>query len=198
MDKDAERVFQPYWTEKVTAEFRRPLLTRLLNRLLRDHRGPGAIPREHVAGIRAAIQSDSYGPNFGRFERDMEYVWLHFSLMSPERGENNVKLTHEPLNVLLYREAVAEYAPDDGQQSSSRRLLSEFRALVSELKRSQLKSANKSYSNANGRHRSRVAAAIAKQARERFLSYLAPSCGTLIVIPRVLMEHWQVRLPKAG
>jgi hypothetical protein len=70
--EDAKAIFLPYWSEKVTAEYRKPLLTRLFNSLLRDHRGPGVIPPLRVAKIRGAIDRDAYGSDFGRFERDVE------------------------------------------------------------------------------------------------------------------------------
>jgi hypothetical protein len=72
--EDDDDIFNPYWTERVTADFRTPLLTRLFNTLLRNHRGSAAVPLSEVKRIRAAIHSDSYGSDFGHFERDVKYV----------------------------------------------------------------------------------------------------------------------------
>jgi hypothetical protein len=70
----ADAIFNPYWTERVTAAFRTPLLTRLFNTLLRNHRGGATIPLSEVKRIRAAIHSDSYGSDFGHFEKDVKCV----------------------------------------------------------------------------------------------------------------------------
>lgn len=56
-----------------------------------------------------------------------------------------------------------------------------------------MRSARKSFSNAKSKPNSRVAALIEEEARQRLLDSLIPSAGTLLVIPPVLMEHWQVR-----
>jgi hypothetical protein len=58
----------------VTAAFRTPLLTRLFNTLLRNHRGGATIPLSEVKRIRVAIHSDSYGLDLGQFEKDVKYV----------------------------------------------------------------------------------------------------------------------------
>jgi len=70
----------------------------------------------------------------------------------------------------------------------------EFKGLVDEFKRVQLKSAKKAFSNSSGRHAHRVSSIIQHQARRRLLDALIPSSGTLLVIPRVLMDHWQVSI----
>jgi hypothetical protein len=72
--EEVDDIFNPYWTERVTADFRTPLLTRLFNTLLRNHRGSAAVPLSEVIRIRAAIHRDSYGSDFGHFERDVKYV----------------------------------------------------------------------------------------------------------------------------
>lgn len=70
--------------------------------------------------------------------------------------------------------------------------MSEFRSLVGDLKGRQIRSAKKTYSNASARPNSRVAAMIERQSRQTLIDKLVPSSGTLLVIPSVLMEHWQV------
>lgn len=63
-----------------------------------------------------------------------------------------------------------------------------------DFKESQMRSARKSFSNANSRPNSRVAALIEKEDCRRLVSSLVPSKATLLVIPNVLMEHWKVRV----
>jgi hypothetical protein len=66
--------------------------------------------------------------------------------------------------------------------------------IIRDFKESQMRSARKSFSNANSRPNSRVAALIEMEASQRLVSSLVPSNATLLVIPNVLMEHWKVRV----
>jgi hypothetical protein len=65
--------------------------------------------------------------------------------------------------------------------------------MVEQFKADQLRAAKKSFARASAKPNSAVAALIEKRDRALFLQSLVPSSGTLIVVPSVLMEHWQVR-----
>lgn len=56
-----------------------------------------------------------------------------------------------------------------------------------------LASAKKSFSNPIAKANSGLAALIEESKRLRFIKTLVPSRGTLVVIPSVLMDHWEVR-----
>lgn len=93
----------------------------------------------------------------------------------------------------LLRKAINQYYPDDDSKSGARRLAETFRTMLKQFKQGQIGSAKRKFSNATAKPNSRIAALLEKQARMRFDESLIPSSGTLIVIPSVLMEHWQVR-----
>jgi hypothetical protein len=65
--------------------------------------------------------------------------------------------------------------------------------MVEQFKADQLHAAKKSFARASVKPNSAVAALIEKRNQTLFLQSLVPSPGTLIVVPSVLMEHWQVR-----
>jgi hypothetical protein len=65
--------------------------------------------------------------------------------------------------------------------------------MVDQFKNDQLHAAKKSFARASVKPNSAVAALIEKRNRTLFLQSLVPSSGTLLVVPSVLMEHWQVR-----
>lgn len=65
--------------------------------------------------------------------------------------------------------------------------------MVEQFKVDQLYVAKKSFARSSVKPNSAVAALIEKRNQTLFLQSLVPSSGTLIVVPSVLMEHWQVR-----
>ena len=73
------------------------------------------------------------------------------------------------------------------------RLSANFRTLVKEFKAKQLQAAQKSFARSSAKPNSAVAALIEEENRKRVLDSLVSSSGTLIVVPGVLLEHWQVR-----
>ena len=75
---------------------------------------------------------------------------------------------------------------------AAQRLTSKFRSLVEQFKLNQINTAQKSFAKASSKPNSAVAALVDERNRKRFLESLVPSSGTLIVVPGVLMEHWQV------
>ena len=65
-------LFECYWNDQVTREFRVPLLNKLVNDLLRHHRGTGFIPADRLKYLRSAICSDSFGASFVKFTAAVE------------------------------------------------------------------------------------------------------------------------------
>jgi hypothetical protein len=67
----------------------------------------------------------------------------------------------------------------------------DFEKLLSELKAGMVNNAKRRclYTNQSG---SRVTFLLENISRQKFLKSLVPSSSTLIVIPNVLVEHWQV------
>jgi len=63
-----QRIFNAYWSENVTKEFRVPLLNKLVNDLVRCNRGRGSFPVERV---RKSIQGKTYA-RFSEFESYVE------------------------------------------------------------------------------------------------------------------------------
>jgi hypothetical protein len=86
------------------------------------------------------------------------------------------------------RNAIQEAYPIENGSSVSGALLDSFRELIVEFKELQVRSAKKSHSNQN----SEVASLLEKQKCHTFIQSLVPSSATLLVIPRNLMDHWQV------
>jgi len=157
-------IFDSYWAETVTKEYRIPILNRLLNDLLKCNRGRGYFL---IDKIRRSIASDSY-TNFESFETDVE------DAISSTSGLG--------------------YNTDEEAKSEGRFLSSQFKILVQEMKDRQMRSAKKSFSNNSGRHKSRVAGYIAQQTQQKFIESLVPTSATLIVIPSALMGHWRHQL----
>jgi hypothetical protein len=78
---------------------------------------------------------------------------------------------------------------DDVEQD---RLKNIFSRSLQDFKHTQLASARKSFSNANSKPNSIVAALIEDENKKRLIGTLVPSKGTLLVVPAVLLEHWKV------
>ena len=76
---------------------------------------------------------------------------------------------------------------------AAKRMSSKFDGIAEQFKSNQLQKAQKSFARASSKPNSSVAALVDERNRRKFLESLVPSSGTLIVVPGVLMEHWQVR-----
>jgi len=72
-------------------------------------------------------------------------------------------------------------------------LIDVMRNAVEDYKERMLASAKKSFSNSRAKPNSALASLIEESKRLAFLKSLVSSRGTLIVIPSVLMDHWEVR-----
>ena len=66
--------------------------------------------------------------------------------------------------------------------------------LVREFKRKQIGSAKKSFSSTAAKPNSRVAALLESQEQGRLSDALKKSCGTLLVVPENLIEHWHSQI----
>lgn len=73
-------------------------------------------------------------------------------------------------------------------------LIRRFHGLVKDFTETQLRSAKKSFSSSKSKPKSIVAALVEQNSRKKLINTLIPSRGTLLVIPSVLMEHWQTQI----
>jgi hypothetical protein len=71
-------------------------------------------------------------------------------------------------------------------------LLPKYESLVVEYKESQLKAARRYCARARSDRNSLAAVLVKQRASDRLFDSLVPSASTLIAIPAVLMDHWQV------
>ena len=84
------------------------------------------------------------------------------------------------------------YHPDHSDIHKVAALLREkFLLAVEEFKVEQVKSAKKSFSRATSKPNSSVAALVEKTQRDNLQNALVQSSGTLLVVPSVLLEHWE-------
>jgi hypothetical protein len=91
-------------------------------------------------------------------------------------------------NAMLYN------PPEDFIHQAACRLSAALCGMVDSFKESQLQAAQKAFARASAKPNSAVAALIEQRNRLRFIRSLVPSSATLLVVPSVLMEHWQVSL----
>ena len=96
---------------------------------------------------------------------------------------------------LCFRNAMV-YNPEDHEiHIAAKTLLHRFqRELLVQLKQEQLGSLRSSASNTSLKPNSSVALLLQKKSAQEFRSSLIQSSSTLLVIPHVLMEHWEVCL----
>lgn len=88
-----------------------------------------------------------------------------------------------------------KYNPEDcAVHQAAKRLQDMFAKLVAEFKASQVQIAQKSFGRASSKPNSAVAALIEENKIKKFKSALIPSSATLLVVPGVLLEHWEVRI----
>lgn len=114
--------------------------------------------------MRRRIDSNIYAANFELFEKDM-------------------------------RRAIMDHkGTEDSDKQLALDLVEISQELVREYKARMLVSAKKSFSNASAKPNSTLASLIEESKRINFIKSLIPSRGSLIVIPSVLMDHWEVRV----
>jgi hypothetical protein len=111
------------------------------------------------------IAADKYAHDFSAYERDVE---------------------------LIFQNAIHYNAEDGTVADLARELWADFKALVAELKTRKIQSATKSFSNAQTRPNSSVAAILEQKNRAKFISSLVPSAANLVVVPETLLSHWVV------
>lgn len=73
------------------------------------------------------------------------------------------------------------------------KVVQRFQQKLLEFKQSNVEQAKKSFSSVNSKPNSAVAALVAETRRTKFFKSLLPSKATLLVVPAVLMDHWEVR-----
>jgi hypothetical protein len=179
-DEDVDdKIFKAHWKENMVQEVRRQEMTQLFNAFLRcnadivcflevsDRVHDGAVFRNIVClkDIKARIVEDEYD-EFEKFDSDVKLCFLH---------------------------VLSEASEDSMTHQAASRLLGIFKGMVEAFKRKKVGVARKSFSRSARRPDSEVAAFVEKTNLERLNDALLPSCGTLLVVPAVLLDHWVVR-----
>jgi SNF2-related domain len=71
-DTAEDLLFHAYWSERVTLDFRRPALLKLINDLYRRSLFQSRNPNHPILSIKNAIARDDYGTDFSLFERAVQ------------------------------------------------------------------------------------------------------------------------------
>lgn len=113
----------------------------------------------------------------------------HFAL-APDRHS----LTNW-LNFLQLRNAMEYNPPDHNVHKTAKALLGRFQEeVLVQFKKEQLGSLRRSAQNTGLKPNSSVAVLMQQKSTQEFQKSLQHSSSTLVVIPHVLMDHWQVSL----
>jgi hypothetical protein len=105
-----------------------------------------------------------------------------------------IKLMYQLIYLAALRNA-REYNPEGSVVfKAASRLVGVFHDTVNEFKQKQIMVAKKSFARASAKPNSAVAALVESNSRLKLKNSLVTSSGTLVVVPSVLLEHWQVGL----
>jgi len=181
-----ERIFVEYWREQVADGFRAGVLHKLVNSFLRANRDADIFvspvdPELHECpdyyevittpicfqDIKRKIDNGSYADSFSAFQKDAE---LCFS------------------NAMEYNQEGTEV------YNAARRMRDVFSKVVEEFKSLQVRLAKKSFGRALAKPNSAVAALVEQNKTLKLKSSLVSSSATLLVVPSVLLEHWEAQL----
>jgi hypothetical protein len=80
-------------------------------------------------------------------------------------------------------------------RDAATRLNAVFLKMANNFMQKQIQLAKKSFARASAKPNSTVAALVERNNRIKLQKSLIPSSGTLLVVPGVLLEHWQVSTP---
>lgn len=186
---EEEMIFSAYWKEGIPSSFKRPQLNKLVNSLFRScnnnmiqHFISPVDPKLDdcpdyfeiiqfpmcLSTIQQKIErTNEYNKNFNKFLDDIQLCFLNAKKYNPSDHEIHV--------------AACQF-------------LNKFNDLVRNYKKSQLRSARKSFSSTMSKPNCAVAALVEKETNSTFLKALMPSASTLLVIPSVLIDHWKEQI----
>eukprot|EP00934_Nitzschia_sp_Nitz4_P008343 Nitzschia sp. Nitz4//scaffold59_size112058//100048//103237//NITZ4_004128-RA/size112058-augustus-gene-0.96-mRNA-1//1//CDS//3329555180//8333//frame0 len=182
-DDGNERIFAEYWREQSIPSLRCETLQKLVNSFLRAHRDAYIFVQPvdpegddapdyyevieqpiSIKEIRSNIDKMKYDPSFDAFNEDIERC---------------------------FRNAM-EYNPADNSiHSLADTLLKGWKTHVDVFKQKQIQIAKTSFSRASSKPNSSVAALVDEAHEQKFRDTLIQSSCTLLVVPSVLIEHWQ-------
>jgi hypothetical protein len=92
----------------------------------------------------------------------------------------------------FYRDVIDQFGDKEDCLQYVPHLNVNFDGLLSSFKASMVNTAKRRCASTNAQSFSRLGALLNYQFQQKFLRSLVPSSSTLIVIPNVLLEHWQV------
>mmetsp|Transcript_33377 Transcript_33377/g.80752 ORF Transcript_33377/g.80752 Transcript_33377/m.80752 type:complete len:1956 (-) Transcript_33377:162-6029(-) len=181
-----QRIFEEYWNENLVPRDRSLAMLKFLNDLRRKNIsifGFFVEPVDPVTDscpdyyevikeplcfevIREKVNKEEYG-HFAEFERDTE------------------KMFENDLNY---------FPPGNEVHEAAVKLRKSFRRESKELKAKTIKTAKRSFSRAAAKPNSKVAALVEKNKHAKMKNSLRQSSSTLLVVPAVLLEHWEEQL----
>lgn len=95
------------------------------------------------------------------------------------------------LVVIQNRNATIYYPSNSEIHITAKRMENEFLETIKEFKHKQVQTAKKSFGRASSKPNSTVAALVERDNQMKLQNALMQSSGTLLVVPSVLLEHWQ-------
>ena len=98
--------------------------------------------------------------------------------------------------IFCNRSAILDKKKSEDDLQFAAYLIDHSRELVGAYKARMLASAKKSFSNPLAKPNSNLASLIEESRRLKFVKSLVSSRGTLVVIPSVLMDHWEVSVTR--
>lgn len=101
---------------------------------------------------------------------------------------------HNTLSYIIPSNVKSKNAPGSTIHQAAIQVEEIFQNVVKDFRQEQIKIAKKAFRRANSQPNSTVAALISSQKKLLLLKSLVPSSATLLVVPSVLLEHWQVTI----
>ena len=184
-----EEIFRAYWREQVPPEFRRPALCRLIAKLKKVDPSSGYFLNP------IDPERDGCEDYFDMIQNPICINEIHNKISKEKYGVDNSDFNLFVADVeLCFRNAMV-YNPDSHEvHRAAKKLLNRFQQdLLVQFKQEQLGSLRSSASNISLKPNSSVALLLQKKSEQEFQRSLIQSSTTLLVIPNVLMGHWEVR-----
>lgn len=185
-----EEIFRAYWKEQIPVEFRRPALCRLMTKLTKLDPCCGLFLRP------IDPERDDCEDYLNIIEKPMCINDIFKRISNDQYGAGNSDFGAFVFDVELCFRNAMEYNPVGHEiHDVARTLLDRFQLeLLVQFKQEQLGSLRSSASNTTLKPDSSVALLLRQKYVQEFQQSLIQSTSTLLVIPSVLIEHWEEQI----